>query len=217
MKVSSHALGTVIETEDYFAFFGNKDAQVENLKKSFPQFTFKRIHQVHGDAITETTLQSEDFKIKADAHWTRDKNIALCISTADCTPALIYGKDFVAGIHAGWRGVENRIIPKTIEHLPSAPLKVLIGPHIQMDSFEVENNIRDQLLATIQKKSASYSSATTEGKSLVDLHAIVKAQIAEFNLLIWEEIKDTKTDLNYHSYRRDKEKSGRQQSFIALK
>lgn len=230
MQVKAHELGTLIETSDFIAFFGNRNAQVENLKKSFPEINFKRVHQVHGDETCETHSDSVDFAIKADAHWSAEKNLALCISTADCTPVLFYSPDMtlICGIHAGWRGVVQRIIPKAIEKvIPNASLRknlqVFIGPHIQMNSFEVENSIRDEILTTCKlefRQSPNLWKSTRPDKSLVDLHSVVKFQIAGFGIdqkNVWEELKDTRTDSNYHSYRRDKAASGRQQSFIVLK
>ncbi len=60
----------------------------------------------------------------------------------------------VAGVHAGWRGVAARIIPKTLHKLLQlgADIKkmtVIIGPHIQKPSFEVGNDVRDQILTSL--------------------------------------------------------------------
>lgn len=230
MKTIEHELGTLIEAPQFIAFFGNHKSNIEALKKAFPDLHFKRIHQVHGDVIVETHQSSVDFELKADAHWTKEKNLALCIATADCTPAMIYDDQnkSVCAIHAGWRGVVQRIIPKSLELLSqnkATPEKihVLIGPHIQKESFEVEHTVRNDLVNSLLPEHRQQSGLwldLNETKSLVDLHLAVKSQISEYlipknNLLLLKE--DTKPNAFYHSYRRDKEKSGRNISFIALR
>jgi YfiH family protein len=131
----------------------------------------------------------------------------------------------VASIHAGWRGVENRILIKTVATLKKigcnpAKLHVFVGPHIQKQSFEVGNDVRDQLLNCFKGEKASVWEIFSENKAKVDLHQIVKYQLLEAGISLENTFfvfKDTVSDQNYHSYRRDKENSGRQLSFILLK
>ncbi len=60
----------------------------------------------------------------------------------------------IVGIHAGWRGVANRILPKSIARMhalgaPNQEVHVIIGPHIQKNSFEVNFDVRDSILTSI--------------------------------------------------------------------
>ncbi len=215
------------EDKDIVVYFGKKDSQIQHLQQTFPQFNFKRIKQVHGDKIVHTSPHSVDFSKEADAHYTGEKKLALAISTADCIPVMIYSPEprWIASIHAGWRGVLNQITPKTVNafiKLGCKPdkLHIFIGPHIGFQSFEVEDSIRDQLLRTINKPEASFSKTSREGRSLVSLFSILKNQLQEVGVhesQIHFLDADTFTNLDYHSYRRDKESSGRQLSFIVLK
>ncbi|MEZ0391511.1 MAG: peptidoglycan editing factor PgeF [Pseudobdellovibrionaceae bacterium] len=227
MKVVQHSLGTVIETDSYIGLLGNKEAQISHLQQAFPHLNFKRIKQVHKDRIVHTSAQAIDFSSEADAHYTSEKNLGLCISTADCIPVFIYHHEprWIAGIHAGWRGVENRIVLKTIQALKrngckSENLQIAVGPHIQLSSFEVTNDVRDLLLKCFDGEKRSVWNEISTTKSKVDLHQILKFQLLESGIDLHQtyfEFKDTVTDLSYHSFRRDKESSGRQLSFIALK
>jgi copper oxidase (laccase) domain-containing protein len=113
-------------------------------------------------------------------------------------------------------------IGKTIQSLKVAPenISVMIGPHIQKPSFEVENDVRDLLLKSVGQAQDYHCKKISEAKSLIDLNALVKDQLSEISCLpenIFCEFIDTKTILNYHSARRDKENSGRQISWISLK
>lgn len=227
MKVESHKLGTLIETDTFLALLGNRESGISQLQQAFPQIIFKRIKQVHKDKVVHTSPHSIDFASEADAHYTGEKNLGLCISTADCIPILLYHHEprWIASIHAGWRGVENRILIKAVQSLKKngcnpSQLRVFVGPHIQKPSFEVGNDVRDLLLKSFTGEKETIVDQTSENKAHLDLHEIIKLQMLECEISLENvtfELRNTVTDLSYHSFRRDKENSGRQISFIALK
>jgi hypothetical protein len=227
MKVENHSLGTWIETDSFQILLGNGNASISNLQSSFVPTNFRRIRQVHGDRVVHTSPHTIDFSHEADAHYTCDKGVGLCIATADCIPVFLYchNPQWVVGIHAGWRGVEKRIVPKaiaTLRRINCAPeeISVFVGPHIQKPSFEVGNDVRDQLLRSFSGDSPDLYNEVSAEKSKVDLHQILKLQLIESGIEMdkcFFELKDTVTDSSYHSFRRDRENSGRQLSFITLK
>lgn len=228
VNIEQTKLGYEIRTPHLVMLFGAKESQLDNLKLAYPDFDFTRVKQIHSDAVVESKDSSQDYQQIADAHFTRTKNLALCVVTADCVPVMFYHHKtgLIAGVHAGWRGVANKIVLKTIDQLaaqgaPTNELDVIIGPHIQKKSFEVGFDVRDQILSTLgsltELQKASYTEKISDDKALVDLNQVVKAQLQAagveadraFDLHI-----DTFTNEDFHSYRRDKEKSGRQISFI---
>lgn len=228
MNLEQTELGYEMRTPHFTVFLGGVNAQLTQLKAAYPQYNFVRVKQIHSDAVVESKDVQLDYQTIADAHFTREKNLALCVITADCVPALIFDPttNLIAGIHAGWRGVASRIIPKTIEKLVAAGAKpqnlhVVVGPHIQKPSFEVGIDVRDQILSSLgplsPEERALYFETLPDNKALVDLNQVVRTQLQQegvpadnvFLLHI-----DTVTDSRFHSYRRDKDKSGRQISFI---
>ena len=203
---------------------GRKISDINFLKTKYPEINFKRIRQTHGKRVVHTSIHSIDFAQEADAHYTSEKNLGLCISTADCIPALIYHENprWIAAIHAGWRGVENQILKATVQQLQRLnckpeEMKVFVGAHIQKQSFEVEADVKDKLIRISKPEFADQISAS---KYLVDLHRIFEFQMKNLNInldnVIWEKI-DTVTSNEHHSFRRDKEASGRMLSFISLR
>ena len=94
-----------------------------------------------------------------------------------------------------------------------------IGPHIQKSSFEIGEDALVLLRAGVPAGSGRFDESIGGGKSLFDLHGLVKAQLMAAygpRLKIAECIEDTKTNPEYHSYRRDRERAGRQFSFVAI-
>ena len=114
-------------------------------------------HQVHGVEVRniapEFLSMPENVRKMilegVDAVMTAQAGICIGVSTADCIPVLLYDEEHhaVAAIHAGWRGTLARIVHKTIQEMAFAyktepkKLKVVIGPGISLDSFEVGDEV----------------------------------------------------------------------------
>ena len=228
VNLNETKFGYELRTAQITILLGGIEAQTDRLREAYPEFTFTRLKQIHSDAVVCTTSKSEDYQVIADSHFTHEKNLALCVITADCVPVFFFDpvSGLVAGAHAGWRGVASKIIPKTVHSLVAQgskihDIQVFIGPHIQKSSFEVGNDVRDQILTSLGPLSPAerllYAENLSEGKARVDLHQVVKTQLQQENILadnVFSLHIDTVTDPRFHSYRRDKEKSGRQVSFI---
>ena len=68
------------------------------------------------------------------------------VRTADCLPIFLTNLQgsFVALIHAGWKGLLNGVIEKTIDKISSSSeIIVWLGPCIGQESFEVGNDVYD--------------------------------------------------------------------------
>lgn len=228
VNLAETSWGYELKTNEITILFGAKSAQTVDLRKAFPDFQFTRLKQIHSDAVLHTTCQSPDYETLGDAHWTKEKNLALGVITADCVPVFFFDPStkLIAGAHAGWRGVASKIIPKTIEQLmlqSAKPenLQVFIGPHIQKNSFEIGLDVRDQILSSLGPLSPSerheYFDNVSPEKVLLDLHKVVLTQLEQSGVSTENTHSlyiDTVKDLRFHSHRRDKEKAGRQLSFI---
>lgn len=95
-----------------------------------------------GSADSKTAIMATDGLI------TRDKNIFLMVTIADCLPIFVYDPilRIVAAVHAGWRGIIGQIVPQAIEKfkdLGSEPtnLVVGVGPGICQKHFVVRNDV----------------------------------------------------------------------------
>lgn len=226
MTPFENELGFGYKNQDVLFFFGNGSATLDKLKTKFSDFKFYEIRQTHSDIVIEaTTLYTE-----ADAHFTSLKNAALFIKTADCMPLMVYCKQTqrVAAIHAGWRGVENKITRKTLETLSGSgstlhDFDIYVGPSIQQKSFEVDRDVFEKLINSKTDHLAHYNLAELyfqqNEKYYIDLNALVLQQI---NLVTNSRARvlfskiDTKTSLDFHSYRRGKSSSERNISFVCL-
>jgi YfiH family protein len=113
--------------------------------------------QTHEDKVLvideEYFKLSNEFKNKkfygVDAIVTKETNICIGVTTADCVPILLYdtSKKVIAVVHAGWRGTCARLVEKTINQMQrtfgSVPAKIyaLLGPSISSEAYEVGNEL----------------------------------------------------------------------------
>ena len=114
-------------------------------------------HQTHSSnvlVIDQAFLQlNPSDKIDAlydvDATITELQDVFLCATTADCVPVLLFDqkRKIIAAIHAGWKGIVDGIIEKTIstmqEVYQSNPSDIFaaIGPSICMKNYEIGEDV----------------------------------------------------------------------------
>jgi len=176
--------------------------------------------QIHSANVR--LVQQPGIYPETDAIVTNRKNIYLSIQTADCFPVYLAepAGNTIALIHAGWRGVVNNIIEKTI-HLMTVRLAVdtekivaAIGPGLRSECFEVKSDVYTYFP---KKFSTSHEESS---KRYIDLAGIIKEKLIALGLLpghIEESRLCSKCrDDLFFSYRRDGVKSGRMMGILGI-
>ena len=106
----------------------------------------------------------------ADASYSREKNIVCAVLTADCLPVLITDikGECIAAVHAGWRGLHDGIIEKTINKLQVHPAELLVwlGPAIGANVYEVGEEVYDAFCK--HDKEAEKAFVAIKGKNILD-------------------------------------------------
>lgn len=218
--------GLHYEDDKIEVFFGNKFFALTELTNLKP-VGVHTVMQTHSD-IFHVISRPEPIhpQPEGDALGTQLPRQYLAIKTADCLPIMIYdpGQKRIAAIHAGWKGVANGIVPKTVQQFlnDSIQLQMFIGPHITKSSFEIKSDVLQQLQASLPAPAwLQVSVITKDDKFYVDLTEIVALQITSqfpaIQLQITNLHIDTKTSADYNSFRREAANAGRNISYIRLK
>ncbi|MFZ9886901.1 MAG: peptidoglycan editing factor PgeF [Myxococcota bacterium] len=181
--------------------------------------------QVHGDAVYEVHA-SDDVEqvsaIEADALITSAPDIALGVRTADCAPVLLASEDgeWVAAVHAGWRGAVGGIIGATVAALVArgvspAALVACIGPCIGQSAFEVGPEVASAVMACAPDGEVVFHGR--DDRSHLDLARFVESQLRRAGVHRIEFCAScTYSDLEtWYSHRAEGGKTGRQLSVIA--
>ena len=158
-----------------------------------PIFAVKTVKQIHSDLVVDENQAG----CAADGIWgTSDAPIA--VLTADCIPLVLIGKNSHAVIHAGWKGLENKILQHALIK-EMYPLYAFIGPHIRVSQYEVQKDFKNNF-------PGSSSFLEINNQLFFDLTKEVTEQLKKLYPQI--EISDceicTYTNNNFASYRRNK-------------
>ena len=176
-------------------------------------YSFALVSQVHGNDV----IHAEQSGIlgKADALQTDKKGLVLAIRTADCVPILVEAAHRVFAIHAGWRGIANGIIEKTLQGVPDLYAAV-IGPCISVEAYEVGEEVIEGILQTGVPREVFVQER--QPRPHVDLkqaahHQLQRAGVPNIDVLP----HCTFLDKGFHSYRRDQNRSGRLAALIGFR
>ncbi len=172
------------------------------------------LQQVHSNRVIQLTHNTAD--PQADASFTHQSGIVCAIVTADCLPILLSSKDggIIAALHAGWRGLLNGIISRTVKALGKQHLIAWLGPAIGANCFEVGTEVKDQFVS----KSAMFNAAFTQNNQhhyLADIYQIARLELKALGITgVYGGGFCTVTDhQRFYSYRRDGE-TGRMATLI---
>jgi polyphenol oxidase len=198
---------------------------LENRKKFYSAIgvpddaRFVYQNQIHSANINIVD-GSQEIVPQSDGLITDKQNTFLAVSTADCTPVIIYEpvRKIIAAVHAGWRGTEQLITYTAIKRLVELGAKpnniyAFIGASASRENYEV-----GQEVATLFEK--DYYDEMPNGKCMLDIKTANRDQLLIAGVPL-EQIevspRCTIHDLRLHSYRRDGKESGRMFAVIGMK
>jgi YfiH family protein len=158
-----------------------------------PNFNLKTVKQIHSDIV----LSENNSEMDGDG-MIGTSQYPLAVLTADCLPVVLLGENSHAIIHAGWKGVQSKILGhKLLKEMN--PIQAFIGPHICVDNYEVQSDFKNNF-------PNSKSFFENKNKICFDLTKEVNIQLKNLypNIAILDSNICTFSNVQYHSYRRDK-------------
>lgn len=194
-------------------------------------------HQTHTDRIESVSNYMEKFN-EVDGLLTNQKEIILCTTEADCTGLILYDpvQEVIGNVHSGWRGTLQRIgqkaVKKMIECYHSNPGDIIccICPHIRKCHFEVGEEVKE-LFEKEYRNIADIDKVIEKGK-IVNGNGIRMQKYyidtTLINIIMLQEIGLKPENIidsgictvchadSFHSYRVDKEQSGRNATMVML-
>ncbi|EEX51205.1 Laccase domain protein yfiH [Pasteurella multocida] len=193
----------------------NRTLLVERF--SLPQYpTF--LNQTHSTNVLR--LSSNENQIEADAVYTDQPNQVCLVMTADCLPVLFTNKagNEVAAAHAGWRGLCDGILEKTIAEFKceSSLIMAWLGPAIGPEKFQVGKEVVEQFIAQQPEAECAFTLDPSEpNKYLGNLYLLATQRLNRLGItkISGGEHCTFKEQDKFFSYRREKQ-TGRMASLI---
>jgi YfiH family protein len=146
-------------------------------------------YQIHSPNVVEAREPwTMETRPHADAIVTRESELAIGVSTADCGPVLFADPQarVIGAAHAGWRGALAGVLEATVaamERLGAARSRIIAaaGPMIRQPNYEVGAELVERFTAA-DPDNARFFAAGRLGHAMFDLPGYVAARLGRLGL-----------------------------------
>lgn len=169
-------------------------------------------YQIHSpDVIVATEPWTRAEAPRADAIVTRERGLAIGVTTADCGPVLFAdsGAGVIGAAHAGWKGAVGGVLEAALEamaRLGAEPSRVVaaLGPMIRQENYEVGADLVGRFAAADGDSTRFFGAARRPDRSLFDLAGYIRARLARAGIARIDDVaRCTYADAErFFSYRR---------------
>ena len=181
-------------SECKIAFTDKSDADLASILNVLGVDKYAYMNQTHSNEVLEVTNSGI---YQSDGIYTNYKKIALVVKTADCLPILIKNNNFIAAVHAGWRGIKKNILELTLNRLGNGG-EMYIGPHAKSCCYEVKSDVAKYFKNYIISKNS---------KKYLDLAAHVFDTAEKYNYSVNFINSCTICNDNFYSFRENRTKN----------
>jgi YfiH family protein len=150
---------------------------------------FLTCYQIHSPKVVEAREPwAMEARPHADAIVTREPELSVGVSTADCGPVLFADPQarVIGAAHAGWRGALAGVLEETVaamERLGAARSRIVAaaGPMIRQPNYEVGAELVERFTAA-DPGNARFFAAGRPGHAMFDLPGYVAARLGRLGL-----------------------------------
>ncbi|EFG29631.1 peptidoglycan editing factor PgeF [Fusobacterium periodonticum] len=232
----------IVDHEDYIEFttFNKFNIKIFFTKKHYGSIPEKSKEEVAEDFSLNKTMLScyqthsdnvvlvdentnSDYFPNTDGILTSNKNAAVLTKYADCLPIFIYDEEtkIFGAVHSGWKGSYQEIVKKAIEKINPknlSTINILFGIGISCEKYNVGKEFYEDFKNKFSKEIVDKVFSIRNNEFFFD------NQLFNYYLLKEYGVKEEKMFLNnrctfsenFHSFRRDKELSGRNGAIIFM-
>lgn len=169
------------------------------------------LNQTHSTDVVWVDAAVQADLVDADALVTTQHGVGLVIMTADCLPVMLTDAAglAVACLHAGWRGLVDGVIEKTVAQMQSQaqvkPTHAWLGAAIGATAFEVGAEVREQFVAYSSDAGSAFVRQAS-GKYLADLYQLARLRLRALgiNQIQGGDQCTLSSPELFYSYRRDR-------------
>ncbi|MDL2716805.1 MAG: polyphenol oxidase family protein [Acidobacteriota bacterium] len=190
-----------------------------------PDAEVVRLKQVHGARVLTFEEPPRERRNTlfgdGDAVLTRVQNVLLAVASADCVPIVLVDpdSDWIAAVHAGWRGTAARVLDAALDALERrgvrvAGLSAAFGPSISGERYEVGPEVVTALRAAYRGVAVPADSVRVgdADRAFVDVAAFNAAALRARGIRAERMATSalcTRATIDLPSWRRDEAATGR--------
>lgn len=162
----------------------------------------------HAEFVNEVSQN----KITADGVVTNQKDIILCIGTADCAPVLFYDEkhQIIGAAHTGWRGAVRGIIENTLDIMlahgaEKSTIAAAIGPCLLQSSFETGLDMYQEFVDSTADNARYFISGRDAEHFQFDMQGFIFSKLKAYGItnISVSDIDTYKEEEHYFSFRRN--------------
>ncbi len=180
-----------------------------------PEPAYVNLRQIHSGIVIEAGEGAHGSLGEGDALVTRQAGMWIGVRTADCAPLILAdpANRATAVAHAGWRGTVAGVAVRAVERMQAlfgtAPCELLaaIGPAIALCCFEVGPEVARQFRAWWPERSDLDCRARIDMPGTIQ-RQLIASGLTPGNISVVRECTQCGSEC-FHSFRRDREASGR--------
>ncbi|MFB6345032.1 MAG: polyphenol oxidase family protein [bacterium] len=156
--------------------FQNPDRRLQ-FYSLLPVRSVHEADQVHGDGLFDVPAHSSGL-LQCDGLTTARSGVMLTMRTADCYPVFIRDVDShrFGLVHAGWRGLRDKIVLKALEEWFDGPVSVLVGAGIAPESYEVSGDVISEVARTHDVSTKALKARNILSDEHLDLPRLIRWQ-----------------------------------------
>jgi polyphenol oxidase len=174
--------------------------------------------QVHSSVVR--IIQDPGPYPSCDGLVTTGERVFLCVTVADCLPILMLDPEHqaIAAVHAGWRGTVSGItrtaLSLMVEHFKTDPAQIVafIGPGAGVCCYQVGEEVAGNMNPRFVLRRDSSVFLDLKG---ANEHQLESLGVPRENVEVHPSCTIGERD-RFHSYRRDREHSGRMMAVLGL-
>ena len=188
------------------------------------------VHGSHSEMVTTQSPIGSAYQFpETDGLMTHVPNTALFIPVADCAAVAFFDpkQQVIALVHAGWKGIVNRIVQKIIatmnETYESSPSDILVGisPCLGPCCYQVREDLVDVFTQAFPTQAQQFFLTQSDGTIYLDMWKALRWQLLESGIqAVHLDAADLCTACHtdeFYSHRAEQGKTGRFATLIVLR
>lgn len=226
-EFKSYGVKAFYTTRDFGDF--SKKGEIERVKNilAYGEKIVYTGHQTHSDNIAIIEGGTAQYIEDNDGFITDRKDVVIVTKYADCLPIYLLDieKKVYGCVHSGWQGSYKEIVKKALEIMENKykskklDIKVALGIGISTEKYEVGREFEEKFREKFSEGRLKGVFIEKNEKIYFDNKQFNINLLLEYGIKIENIITNnlcTYSDERFHSYRRDREESGRNAAYIYI-